>query len=137
MPDRFGLYVNLKFLPFILDFDECGIHANKELMKQVWINLLGNAVNFSTKGGLIEVKIAEGAHETTVSIMNTGSEIAPEHQKKIFNKFYQADESHASEGNGIGLAIVKRIVELHEGTVSVRSGNGSTTFAVVLPKAYS
>jgi signal transduction histidine kinase len=70
----------------------------------------------------------------TVSITNTGSEIAPEYQAKIFNKFYQADESHASEGNGIGLAIVKRVVELHEGTVSVESGNGKTTFTVVLPK---
>jgi signal transduction histidine kinase len=70
----------------------------------------------------------------TVSVMNTGSTIAPEQQAKIFRKFYQADESHAAEGNGIGLAIVKRVVELHEGTVSVASGNGRTTFTVVLPK---
>ena len=123
-----------KEIEYVLEFDECSIHANEELMKQVWINLLGNAVKFSPKGGLIEVKIAEDALTTTVSIMNTGSEIAPEHQKKIFNKFYQADESHASEGNGIGLAIVKRITELHEGTVSVSSGNGTTTFTVVLPR---
>ena len=126
-----------KEIEYALDFDECGIHANKELMKQVWINLLGNAVKFSPKGGLIEVIIAEDENAITVSVMNTGSEIDPEHQKKIFNKFYQADESHASEGNGIGLAIVKRIVELHEGTVSVSSGNGSTTFTVVLPKTHS
>jgi signal transduction histidine kinase len=69
-----------------------------------------------------------------VSIRNTGSEIPPEQQSKIFNKFYQADESHASEGNGIGLAIVKRVVELHEGTVTVLSGNGVTEFSVRIPQ---
>jgi signal transduction histidine kinase len=103
-------------------------------LKQVWINLLGNAVKFSPEGGTIEVQITPQEQTITVSITNTGSEIAPQHQSKIFNKFYQADESHASEGNGIGLAIVKRVVELHEGTVSVNSGSGRTTFTVVLPK---
>jgi len=67
-------------------------------------------------------------------VSNTGSEIPPEKQEKIFAKFYQADESHATQGNGIGLAIVKGIVELHNGEVRVSSGNGSTTFTVVLPK---
>ena len=123
-----------KEIEYVVDFDEHDIYANKDLMKQVWINLLGNAVKFSPQGGLIEVKIAEHDEYVTVSVMNTGSEIDPEHQKKIFNKFYQADESHASEGNGIGLAIVKRIVELHEGTVSVSSGNNMTTFTVTLPR---
>ena len=123
-----------KEIEFALDFDEYNVHANGELLKQVWINLLSNAVKFSPNGGLIEVRIVQGADTITVSVMNTGSEIAPEHQKKIFNKFYQADESHASEGNGIGLAIVKRIAELHEGTVSVSSGNNMTTFTVTLPK---
>ena len=55
-------------------------------------------------------------------------------REKIFAKFYQADESHATQGNGIGLAIVKSIVELHNGEISVNSGNGITTFTVVLPK---
>lgn len=66
--------------------------------------------------------------------MNTGSEILPEHQKKIFNKFYQADESHATQGNGVGLAVVKRIAELHGGAVSVSSENEVTVFTVELPK---
>ena len=126
-----------KEIEYIIDFDEYNISANEDLLKQVWINLLGNAVKFSPTGGMIEVKITEQEETMTVSIMNTGSEIAPEHQKKIFNKFYQADESHSSEGNGIGLAIVKLITELHDGTVSVSSGNGSTTFTVVLPKIHN
>ena len=126
-----------KEIEYIIDVDEYNIRANEDLLKQVWINLLGNAVKFSPTGGIIEVKITEQEETMTVSIMNTGSEIAPEHQKKIFNKFYQADESHSSEGNGIGLAIVKLITELHDGTVSVSSGNGSTTFTVVLPKIHN
>ncbi|MBR2843263.1 MAG: HAMP domain-containing histidine kinase [Lachnospiraceae bacterium] len=126
-----------KEIEYIIDFDEYNIRANEDLLKQVWINLLGNAVKFSPTGGMIEVKITEQEDIMTVSIMNTGSEIAPEHQKNIFNKFYQADESHSSEGNGIGLAIVKLITELHDGTVSVSSGNGSTTFTVVLPKIHN
>lgn len=126
-----------KEIEYIIDFDEYNIRANEDLLKQVWINLLGNAVKFSPTGGMIEVKITEQEDTMTVSIMNTGSEIAPEHQKKIFNKFYQADESHSSEGNGIGLVIVKLITELHDGTVSVSSGNGSTTFTVVLPKIHN
>ena len=66
---------------------------------------------------------------------NNGSEIPPEKLGKIWNKFYQADESHASAGNGIGLAIVKKVTELHGGTVSVTSENELTTFTVVLPIA--
>jgi len=67
-------------------------------------------------------------------VTNSGGEIAPEHQKRIFQKFYQADESHASEGNGIGLAIVKRVAELHGGEVFVQCGSGKTTFTMELPK---
>ena len=66
--------------------------------------------------------------------MNTGSQIPADKQDKIFNKFYQADESHVTKGNGVGLAIVKRIVELHGGTVKVSSENEVTTFTVELPQ---
>ena len=69
-----------------------------------------------------------------VKISNMGSEIPPEKREKIFNKFYQADESHATSGNGIGLAIVKRVVDLHGGSVEVTCENGMTTFSVTLPK---
>lgn len=123
-----------KEIEFSLNFKEYTVQANAELLKQVWINLLDNAVKFSREGGVVEVNIAEQNGNLSVSIRNTGSEIPPEHQKKIFNKFYQADESHASEGNGIGLAIVKRVTELHGGMVTVDSGNGATTFTVCIPK---
>lgn len=116
-----------------IDFDEHQIVANEELLKQVWINLFDNAVKFTDNGGVIKVTIKTEAKNIKISISNTGSEIPPEVQKKIFNKFYQADMSHSTQGNGIGLAIVKKIVELHNGSVTVTSENDLTTFTVTLP----
>ena len=117
-----------------LDFDEYEIEANEELLKQVWINLVSNAVKFSPHGATMGVDICATAESYIVSVSNTGSHIPPEKQKKIFNKFYQADESHAQEGNGIGLAVVKKIVDLHNGWVSLKSKDGLTVFTVELPR---
>lgn len=123
-----------KELSLRLEFEEFSIEANEEQLKQVWINLLDNAVKYTPQGGEITVEITEKERDYQIAVCNTGSEIAPEKQKKIFNKFYQADESHAGEGNGIGLAIVKKIVQLHGGEVSVSSANQATVFVVALPK---
>ncbi|MBQ8357784.1 MAG: HAMP domain-containing histidine kinase [Clostridia bacterium] len=117
-----------------VDFNEYIIEANEEMLKQIWINLIDNAIKFAPRCGTVSVDIREREGTLIVSVSNTGSEIPVEKQSKIFNKFYQADESHSSEGNGIGLAIVKRITELHRGQVSVNSGNGMTTFTVELPQ---
>ena len=123
-----------KDLELRLNFDEYQICANEELLKQVWINLLDNAVKFTPDCQMIDVRISQTEDDYSISICNTGSEIPPEQQKKIFNKFYQADESHAALGNGVGLTIVKRIVQLHGGSVGVTSENMVTTFTVYLPK---
>lgn len=120
-----------------LDFQEYTIEANEELLKQIWVNLIDNAVKFSEPGNLISFHITEKADDLFVSVSNRGTEIPEESLNRIFNKFYQADESHSSEGNGIGLAIVKKVVELHSGEISVRSENGRTTFTVRLPKQQS
>ena len=117
-----------------LDFNEHTVEGNEELLKQVWINLLDNAVKFSPRQGEIRLDVTEGKDTVTVSVSNTGPEIPPEKMDKIFNKFYQSDESHSTEGNGIGLAIVKRVVQLHQGRISVASKDGMTTFTVELPK---
>ena len=123
-----------KNLDLMLHFGEHTICANEELLKQVWINLLHNAFKFSPAYQTVEVEIIEKKETLAVSIMNSGSEIPKEKQKLIFNKFYQADESHSSQGNGVGLAIVARVTELHKGTVRVDSENHVTTFTVELPK---
>ena len=123
-----------KNIHFVLDFSEYKITASEELLKQVWINLIDNAIKFTPDDGTVEVNIHAEDNKVVIRVINTGSEISPEHQKKIFNKFYQADESHASIGNGVGLAIVKKCVELHGGAVSVASTHGMTTFKVELPQ---
>ena len=123
-----------KDLDLQLDFDEYKILADEELMKQVWINLLDNAIKFAPNGHTVKVRIEENKTELRVSIFNTGSKIPPDKQAKIFGKFYQADESHSTEGNGVGLAIVKRITELHGGAVSGNSTDEGTIFTVKLPK---
>lgn len=123
-----------KNLDFSLSLQEHQIRANEELLKQVWINLLDNAIKFSPAEAMIEVAIVETEQTYQVSVRNPGTTIPGEQQEKIFNKFYQGDESHAAEGNGIGLAIVRRVVELHNGTVEVSSRNNITIFTVELPK---
>ena len=117
-----------------LSFDEYIIEANEELLKQVWINLIDNAVKFVPECGTVALELLDVGEELSVSISNTGSDIPEEKQEKLFNKFYQADESHGTQGNGLGLAIVKRIVDLHSGSVSVNSSDGTTVFTVTLPK---
>lgn len=115
-----------------LDFEEFNIKANREMLKQVWINLADNAIKFAPRGGRVEIDIKRANERLRVSVKNEGAEIAPENRKKIFNKFYQEDSSHTGEGNGVGLAIVKRVVELHKGEIGVECGGGYTTFTVTL-----
>lgn len=115
-----------------LDFDEYYVTASEELLKEVWINLLDNAIKFSKEKGKVSVSISESAGSISVSVSNDGS-ISTENITHVFDKFYQVDRSHSTKGNGIGLAIVKRIVELHHGSVFVTSQSDVTTFTVKLP----
>ena len=122
-----------KSLTVAVDFDEYEIDANEEMLKQVWINLLDNAVKFSPEAGEICISIAKSPGMIHISIKNNGAEISEEDRNRIFNKFYQGDKSHFSEGTGIGLAIVKRIIDLHKGSISVVSSPAQTIFTVLLP----
>jgi len=123
-----------KNIEFKIDFDEFDICANAEMMKQVWINLIDNAIKFSSENSVIEILIESANNGIHISVMNAGEEIPMEKREKIFNKFYQADESHTTEGNGIGLALVDKIVRLHNGRVMVNCLDGITAFTVSLPK---
>lgn len=123
-----------KNLELQAEFGECTIKANEALLKQVWINLVSNAVKFSPEYGTVIFEIRELRDCLQVTVSNAGEAIPAEKQERIFDKFYQCDESHATEGNGIGLAIVKKVVELHRGAVTVQSEHGLTVFTVTLPK---
>ncbi len=124
---------NKKSIELLLPSEEFHIVGNEELLKMVWINLLDNAIKFSPDYGVVEICIFEKDEMTYVSFSNFGDEIPANAKEKIFNKFYQVDESHSTMGNGIGLAIVKKIVDLHKGSIRVDCKNGKTIFAVSLP----
>ncbi len=117
-----------------IDFTEHNVVGNEELLKQVWINLIDNAIKFADESGVVSIRIEPKYGGLSVVITNTGKGIPEDKIDRIFGKFYQADESHSTEGNGIGLAIVKKIIDLHSGRISVESGGGVTVFSVYLPE---
>lgn len=126
-----------KSLEFEADLeDSAEVCADPELMELVWTNLLSNAVKFTPEGGSITLCQRREGEWLAVEITDTGCGMDKETIRHIFEKFYQGDSSHATKGNGLGLALVRRILELSGGTVAVTStpGEGST-FTVRLPQA--
>ncbi len=106
---------------------------NEQLLDHVWNNLFDNAVKFTPKGGSIRVCCVRKSSEITVTVADNGIGISPEALGHIFEKFYQGDHSHATKGNGLGLALVKRIIELCGGDITARSVQGvGTVFTVTL-----
>jgi len=108
--------------------------ANKELLMQVWINLIDNAIKFSHPGDDINLELSQVATAVYVKVTDYGTGMTAETVKHAFQKFYQGNESRSQEGNGLGLALVKRIVELSGGTVTAASRHGKgSIFTVELP----
>jgi signal transduction histidine kinase len=108
--------------------------GNPELVQQIWHNLLGNAIKFSNDGGLIAINCSAMDDKAVVSIKDNGIGMDRSTVTHIYDKFYQGDRSHAGEGNGLGLSLVNRIVELCEGSIEVNSEPGKgTEFIVKLP----
>lgn len=131
-----------KSLDMSVDLDRVDYYGSEELLSQVWSNLISNAIKFSRDGGLIDVTLSVektgGKSEAVVKVKDSGIGIELSQQKHIFEKFYQCDSSRFSGGNGLGLALVKRIVDLSGGSVSVESQPGSgSEFTVRLPMQQS
>ena len=116
-----------------LEFEEYFVEADEEQLKQIWINIVDNAIKFSPENGEIAIDVSQTSNECAISIKNNGPEISAEDRERIFNKYWQGDTSHVSEGTGIGLSIAKRIIELHNGSISVDSSSEETVFVVRLP----
>ncbi len=117
-----------------IDFDEHYIYANEEMLEHVWINLIENSIKFSPNYSEVGINIRENDDFVIVTIRNNGELIQQEETSKVFHKFYQGDKSHAMEGNGIGLAIVKKIIDLHNGEVTVKVVGNENVFIIKLPK---
>ena len=115
-------------------FGEHMICANEALLKEVWLNLLDNAIKFSSASAGISVQIHPAGDSLSVTIANHGPMIPEDQKKRLFDKFWQGDASHASDGAGVGLSIVRQAVRLHKGSVEVQSSEEKTAFIVTLPR---
>ena len=104
------------------------VDSDPELLSLVWNNLFSNAIKFTEDGGTVGLKVYRDGSHAVIEVSDTGCGISPEVGAHIFEKFYQGDTSHATQGNGLGLALVKRIVDIIGGEISVSSvqGKGST-----------
>ena len=108
--------------------EDVQIRSDPELLSLVWNNLISNAVKFTPDGGTIGLSLKTEDGSVVVQVRDTGCGMKPEVGRHIFEKFYQGDTSHATQGNGLGLALVKRVVDILNGEISVQSvyGTGST-----------
>ena len=107
------------------------VEADTELLSLVWNNLFSNAFKFTEEGGTVSVSLTATEHYAIVKLKDTGCGMAAEVGAHIFEKFYQGDTSHATEGNGLGLALVKRVIDIMQGEIGVESAVGmGTTFTV-------
>ncbi|MDO4340000.1 MAG: ATP-binding protein [Eubacteriales bacterium] len=110
------------------------IMADEGLLELVWTKLLSNAVKFTPPGGTITLSLVSNGENFMVSMADTGCGMDEETVKHVFDKFYQGDASHSTQGNGLGLALVKRILQLSDGSITVESTVGKgTVFTVTLP----
>lgn len=124
-----------KSIEFDIELPNITYYGSEALLEQVWINIIDNAVKHSRDSGKIEVTLKSDDTKITVSVKDFGDGMSPETQKHIFEKFYQGDLSRESEGNGLGLALVKKIAVLCGGKVSVISTEGKgAEFIIELKK---
>ena len=115
--------------------DDVYITSDPDLLDMAWNNLIANAVKFTDRGGRISVSLMEEESEVKVVVSDTGCGISASAIGHIYDRFYQGDTSHKTEGNGLGLALVKRILEMTEGQIEVESQEGKgSSFTITLPK---
>lgn len=132
--DNFALSKNIE-IEFEIPKNDIRIEADEARLEQVWINLINNAIKYTHDDGVVMIKVKRTSKEVEVSIEDTGVGMSKEAISHIFERFYRQDKSRSVEGNGLGLSIVKRIVDLHQGRIDVVSREeGGSRFTVHLPQ---
>lgn len=111
------------------------VKSDAEMMSLVWNNLFSNAVKFTGDGGTVSLSVKSDENYAIIKVSDTGCGISPDVGKRMFDKFYQGDTSHATQGNGLGLALVKRVIDITGSEISVESELGrGTTFTVKMQR---
>lgn len=128
--------ITKKKLNLDIELDSLSITASEDLLQHVWINILSNAIKFTPENGTIGVKLKDLTLGAEVTITDSGVGMDKDVQRHLFDKFYQGDESHSTEGNGLGMALVKRILDLCDGDITVSSLPGAGTEMVVAIPRY-
>ena len=124
-----------KNVEFDADMKSVEYFGCESLMYHVWSNIISNAIKFSPEGGTVRIIIGQTEDKIEVSVSDSGPGVSDEIKKRIFDKFYQGDTSHKTEGNGLGLALVKGILDMEGGRISVENGSeGGARFTVTLKK---
>jgi signal transduction histidine kinase len=124
-----------KGLTVEVDAEAARWRGDEGMMRQVWVNLVHNAIKFTPAGGAVTVVVRREAGGIVCAVKDTGVGVAPEDLPHVFERFFRADKARSQGGNGLGLALVKRIVELHGGRVEAASESGAgATFTVHLPR---
>ena len=124
-----------KNIEFDIELDDTSFLGNESLLHHIWDNLISNAIKFSEVGGEIKIRLENLTDKVVFTISDKGKGIDENAIKHIFDKFYQGDSSHKQEGNGLGLALVKKIIDLENGEISVHNNEDKgCTFTVTLYK---
>ena len=122
-----------KDIEFDVELDRVSYLGNEPMMRHVWDNLVSNSIKFSPNGGTVKIHLAKKLKKLIVTVEDQGPGLSEEAQKHIFDKFYQADASHKQEGNGLGLALVKRILTIEKGQIAAENiPEGGCRFTVTL-----
>ena len=125
--------IEKKNLELNCDFDDVRIFSSKSLLEIVWNNLISNAVKFTPNGGKIDITLKRKDKNVEIKVSDTGCGMTSETGAKIFEKFYQGDTSHSTQGNGLGLALVKKVIDILGGEIAVQSElNKGSTFTILL-----
>ena len=124
-----------KEIEFDIEMDDTDFVGNETLLHHIWDNLISNAIKFSYQGGKIGIYLNNYPDKIVFTISDNGIGINNEAKNHIFDKFYQGDSSHKQQGNGLGLALVKKIIDLEQGEISVKDNeDNGCTFTVILKK---